>query len=310
MALTTPEWPPLTCPACSRIVEGGPDGYACACSWRVPGERGIVRLSSDPPAGAGYPAHAAAVQAAWEKAHFWPLGRKRILGDIVSRWARAPDPGRAPRFLEVGCGTGTVLGELGRRGFDVIGCDAFLENLAFAREEADRAPLFGLDGAVIPVDAWFDAAGVFDVIEHLDDERPLLQACRRAVRPGGLLFVTVPAYQWLYGRRDRIGGHRRRYRARALEAVVTAGGWQVEWTSYFSSLLFPVFALARVLERARGERGPESAATTASELAEVRVNPIVNKLGLAAFALERTWLGLSRLPFGTSVLVVARRASA
>jgi hypothetical protein len=122
--------------------------------------------------------------------------------------------------------------------------------------------------------------------------------------------VTVPAYQWLYGRRDRIGGHRRRYRARGLVDVIESAGWRVAWTSYFSSLLLPLFVAARLLERVKGERGSEAAAKDAAQLAETGVMPIVNQVGLAAFALERLWLGFSRLPFGTSVLAVARHPGA
>ena len=62
----------------------------------------------------------------------------------------------------------------------------------------------------IPLEAGrWDAVCLFDVLEHVDDEAGTLAACRRLLAPDGRLFVTVPAYAWLWSRHDELLGHRR-----------------------------------------------------------------------------------------------------
>jgi SAM-dependent methyltransferase len=300
-----PAWPPIRCPVCGSVTAPSERAYACSCGWQQTCGPGVVVWDAAPPADAAYPAHAARSQAEWEVRHFWPRGRARILGDLLRRWVRPGEPGRPARFLEVGCGGGTILAEALASGMQTTGCDAFVSNLEVARERAPGATLFRVEGAAVAAPGWFDAAGLFDVIEHVDDERPLLTGCHRAVRPGGLLLVTVPAFAWLYGRRDRIAGHRRRYRGRQLRRRLEESGWTVEWLSYFSTVLFPLFAAARLSERLSAPHREEPASGT--DFAEAKAGPILNRTGLLAFDLERWWLRRRRLPFGTSLAVVARR---
>ena len=50
----------------------------------------------------------------------------------------------------------------------------------------------------------FDAAGMFEVIEHLRDPMAVLRAARRAVRPGGVLVLSTPnlssVSRWVLGK--------------------------------------------------------------------------------------------------------------
>ena len=298
-------WPPVRCEDCDAVVESLDGRYLCPCGWALTAEGGIAAWSTLAPIGSSYPAHAARAQAEWEVKHFWPRGRALILGDVVYALVRPEEPNRPARFLEVGCGTGTVLAQIASRGFDATGCDAFRSNLEIARERVPAAALFQGDGATATAPGWFDAVGLFDVIEHVDDEVPILASCLDVVRPTGRLFVTVPAFQGLYGRRDRIAGHRRRYRAATLRARIEAAGWRVERITYFSTVLFPLFVLARFVERLVGTNGPDP--TSGTDLAETKAGGALNGLGLVTFALERRWLRRHSLPFGSSLLAVARR---
>jgi SAM-dependent methyltransferase len=149
----------------------------------------------------------------------------------------------------------------------------------------------------LPVpDAWADAVLLLDVVEHLDDDLGSVRAARRALCSGGVMVLTVPAYGWLWSGHDLALGHRRRYTAGTLRAVVAAAGLRVEHAGYFNTVLFPAIAgvrLAKRLVRARGHdlhRPPRP------------VNRALERL----FALERHVVLRPGLPFGSSVLVVAR----
>ena len=62
--------------------------------------------------------------------------------------------------------------------------------------------------------------GLFDVLEHIDDDDAVLAAARRMLRPGGRLVVTVPRHPFLWSHLDALVDHRRRYRASDLLAKV------------------------------------------------------------------------------------------
>lgn len=77
-------------------------------------------------------------------------------------------------------------------------------------------------------DGAFDVVSLFEVLEHVDDDRALLHEIHRVLKPGGLLFLSCPmnpAY-WTYY--DRVIGHVRRYRAAELEERLAGCGYTVE----------------------------------------------------------------------------------
>lgn len=103
----------------------------------------------------------------------------------------------ARRLLEVGTGAGLFLKSAERAGWEVCGLELSAEGARFARDR------LGLD--VRPERAEqmsfpersFDVAVMFDVIEHLFDPRAVLEATRRALKPGGLLAVSTPNFDAL-----------------------------------------------------------------------------------------------------------------
>ena len=138
---------------------------------------------------------------------------------------------------------------------------------------------------------------MLDVLEHLDDEAAALAAARGALAPAGVLVVTVPAYAWLWSGHDVALGHRRRYTAARLRAAVAATGFRVTRVTYFNTLLFPVLALVRAAKRLRGDASHD-------------LRPAGGALGgraRALLCLERHLVPRMRLPYGSSLLLVARR---
>ncbi|HJW27319.1 MAG TPA: class I SAM-dependent methyltransferase [Rhodocyclaceae bacterium] len=93
-----------------------------------------------------------------------------------------------------------------------------------------------------------DAIYTINVLEHIDDDVAVLDDLRRTLRPGGRLFVFVPAWPVLYSQMDRQVGHRRRYRKDELGTKLRAAGWQPEVLRHFDSVGF----LAALAYRAIG----------------------------------------------------------
>jgi SAM-dependent methyltransferase len=235
----------------------------------------------------------AAVHAEEDRAHWWFLGRRAV---ILAEMARRLPGGRA-RMAELGCGSGGMLEALSRFGTAVgVETDAALR--ARARERGLDVRAGALPDAIPLHPGRWDAVCLFDVLEHVDDEAGALAACRRLLVPGGRLFVTVPAYAWLWSRHDELLGHRRRYTARGLRQVAERAGFTVERLTYFNTILAPPIMAVRIVRAALRRPGHDLD----------RPAPWLNRALAACFSAEARLLRWTSPPFGISILLVARRA--
>ncbi len=229
-----------------------------------------------------------------EDRHWWFVARRRILAAVLERSALLAKPARV---LEAGCGTGGNLGMLSRFG----PVSAFEPDEA-ARGNALRHNRFDIRAGALPDRApfageRFDLVAMLDVLEHLDDDEGALRALAERLAPGGLVLVSVPAYAFLWSRHDMTHHHKRRYTRASLLAVTRAAGLEPVRAGYFNTLLFPLIVARRLLGRLLGLKGDDDA-----------LPPLwLNRLLGAVFAFERRLVGRVRLPFGVSLLMLARK---
>ena len=94
--------------------------------------------------------------------------------------------------------------------------------------------------------AAFGAAGLFDVLEHVENEHAFLDQVAETLAPGGLLYLTVPAFAWLWSVSDPQAGHYRRYDRTALERVLQGRFDMLYFSGIFLPLL-PLLFLCRAL---------------------------------------------------------------
>ncbi len=229
-----------------------------------------------------------------EPRNFWFTSRNRLLRYVVRRFMGKNPSGD---FLETGCGTGFVLAELARfPGLRLFASEIHTGGLRFARQRVPQAELFQMDATRIPFTGRFDAAGAFDVIEHIPDDRLALRELHRALKAGGWLFLTVPQHPFLWSHTDETSCHQRRYRRDELRAKVTEAGFEVRYTTSFVFLLLPLMFLARRFGKPGDERG------------ELQVNPALNALFTACMRFDELLIRLGvRLPWGGSLLLAARK---
>jgi peptidoglycan/LPS O-acetylase OafA/YrhL/SAM-dependent methyltransferase len=95
------------------------------------------------------------------------------------------------RLLDVGCWTGSFLVAAEARGWEAEGIEpsAWASRRAAAR--GCRVRQSTLDEVELE-DGTYDAIVAADVIEHLVDPGQAIQKLKRALAPGGVLFLTVP----------------------------------------------------------------------------------------------------------------------
>ena len=237
-----------------------------------------------------------------EGRHFWFVARREIILDTLRR--AVPDLDRRGLF-DIGCGSGGLLHYLGTRGVNVVGaCDAYLESLEIVRNRM-AVPLVLVDeGRLPPLGPGHDLLALFDVLEHLDDDRGMLRFLHSALAPGGVVVLTVPAHPCLFDDRDELAHHRRRYRRGELREKLEEAGFSVRVLSHFMAPLVPPLLAMRAVSRLLPRSHRRS--RDRQEL-EFRVAPFVNGLGGVLLAVERRVLRLTSLPFGSSIIAVAAR---
>jgi SAM-dependent methyltransferase len=153
----------------------------------------------------------------------------------------------------------------------------------------------------------FDVVAAFDVIEHCEPEQAALAEIHRVLAPGGRFLMSVPAYQWAWTSFDDMNHHHRRYTRPRATAAVQAAGFEVLRATYAFAGTFPFFAAQRIRTRL-AERGKPARTLAADEVPPLPEVPgPVEKVLLKASGVDRALLPSRDLPFGSSVLVAARK---
>ena len=235
-----------------------------------------------------------------ERTHFWFRGFRRF----VAPWLAEAAAGRTDlRLLDCGCGTGANLAMLARHG-RAFGFDLTARGLDFAKSNGIERVARASIGAIPFADASFDIVTSFDVLYGLPDEveQAAGREMARVLRPGGTVLVTSAAFAMLRGGHGTFSNEVRRYTTSSLAAFFTRAGLEVVRVSYTHATLFPILAAVRGWERWRG--GGEAAASEAD--LEVPAAPINAALS-AALAVEGMVLPHANLPFGSTVMGLARK---
>jgi SAM-dependent methyltransferase len=97
----------------------------------------------------------------------------------------------------------------------------------------------------------FDLILLMDVLEHVDDDVGLLKNVVSSVTPGTPVFISVPAFPFLWSAHDVFLEHRRRYSSAMLDRTMTSAGVTVDRIRYFYLTVFPIALLVRLFTRGR-----------------------------------------------------------
>ncbi len=229
--------------------------------------------------------------------HWWWVARRKVLRRLLNRFLGKD---RKRKILEVGCSTGSNLRMLQDFGI-VHAMELHPPAVEFCRMRFPGIRIY--DGGIPdPLRDRYDAICLFDVLEHIDDEDGALEWIDDHLAPGGVLLLTVPAFDFLWSRHDELAQHCRRYTRPMLEALLRHR-FDVIYASYFNTHLFPAIAAVRLLQRLLHLGGGENDKAAGG-------NGISNKVLEAVFASERIWLPALRLPFGVSIFAAARKPGA
>lgn len=232
-----------------------------------------------------------------EDTHWWYVSKQRIVASLIDRFA-AGGGGARLNIADLGCGCGAMLNRLKAR-HDVVGVDPSPLAIQFSAKRGITVQQGSFPNEIPLESEKYDVVLLLDVIEHLQDDYAGIRTAARLLKPGGVVIVTVPAYQWLWSDWDELHHHFRRYNRKMLRQVLHAGRLTIEMLSYANTTLFPLAAAARVVHKIRKKK---------IESADMQIPPApVNAAFTAIYSSERLLLGRLPLPFGLSVAAVARK---
>jgi SAM-dependent methyltransferase len=172
---------------------------------------------------------------------------------------------RRGMFLDVGGGNGYVAKALISAGIHCVLIEPGVDGALAARARAVEPVVCArLEDADLP-SGCAASVGLFDVLEHIEDEAAALKLIHSILEPSGRLIVTVPSYQFLYSSDDDTAGHFRRYTIPHLRRVLAKSGFRIEFSSYFFTPLPPLIFFARTIPTRLGMRQAEKQEIAGSE---------------------------------------------
>lgn len=227
-----------------------------------------------------------------EDTYWWFVGRRALALRLLGTYAPADG-----KVLDLGCGTGAVLGQLAETR-DAVGVDFSPLALEFARSRQPFKVALG-DGTALPLqNETFSAVVGLDVFEHISDDEGAFGECFRVLKSGGVLALSVPAFKLLWGPHDTALHHFRRYRRRDVAAKLKAAGFEPVKLSYSVFFLFPLVVLIRLVEKRKTDEAKASLP---------QLPGWMNRALIGLQAMEASLLLRLSLPWGSSVIAVARK---
>jgi SAM-dependent methyltransferase len=228
-----------------------------------------------------------------EDRYWWFVGRRNLALRLLQKYKDSVKP----TVLDLGCGTGVVLREL-TTWASPVGFDMSDQALGYCRQRKIHNLVRG-NGEVLPFEKdSFDAIVGLDIYEHIADDRAAFSESLRVLRPGGIVVLSVPAFQALWGPHDVALHHHRRYRAAEVRERLRTAGFEPVRVGYSVFFLFPIVVLWRFAEKRK--KGPAKASL-------VGVPGWANRILVAIQNVEALLISGINLPWGSSVIAVGRK---
>jgi len=234
-----------------------------------------------------------------EDSSFWFSHRNRCILEAIQLF---PPSGT---LFDVGGGNGYVARAIQDSGLDVVLVEPGLAGVRNAVKRGIRQVVRStLEDAGVSAET-LPAVGLFDVVEHIRDDSGFLTGIHRLLIPKGRVYVTVPAYQWLWSGEDILAGHSRRYTIPTLRSLLEGAGYTVEFATYFFGFLPLPILVRRVLPYRLGFATRQA---TADAVRSDHSHPLAGRMlqVLARRELSRI-AKLRPLRVGGSCMAVARK---
>lgn len=227
-----------------------------------------------------------------EERHWWHISKRNVVERMLDTFLH----NKKNQILDIGCGAGKTMDMLSRFG-TVWGLDNSKTALSFCKKRGGFKHLaLGEATDMGFQDNFFDVITILDVLEHTEENATILEI-KRILKPGGITIIIVPAYQWLWSTWDEVLKHKKRYTKHYLETVVNNCGFTVLRSSYmYSFLVLPIFIFRKLKSHKKSYKSDFSTNP-----------PLINFLFTLLSNIERYFVVMGWIPFGTSLILICKK---
>ena len=231
-----------------------------------------------------------------EQEHFWFKNRKKIILNAFLKYSSKDED-----IIEIGAGTGSVARMLMENGFKVAIGDIYSKGLEYAKTYGvDQRYQFDLLSS--PFENHYDVIGMFDVLEHIEDEKLALKNMHKMLKVEGKIILTVPAHMWLWNRADRIAHHQRRYERKEIVDLFNNNGFEVIKANNFFISILPLLYIRTILNKDDG-----SLPKFDEYEQEIKMNKIINTILDITSSVENKVLERFNSNIGGSIILIAKK---
>lgn len=151
------------------------------------------------------------------------------------------------KILNVGCGTGSDLKILKQFG-EITAMDFNEKVLNQIKEEGIKKIHVDIEKNELEKN-YYDAICCFDVLEHIENDQKTLNKIYGSLKPGGILFLTVPAFKFLFSSHDIALNHKRRYSKKGISKKMETAGFKKIELFYWNFIFFLPIAILRIFKK-------------------------------------------------------------
>lgn len=140
------------------------------------------------------------------------------------------------RVLDVACGKSELVNPILKQADSYVGIDYSGELIDRSRERYNECPgasfhcmdLESEDFDEFVENHSFDTVLALNILEHIEQDKKIVNQLSSLLESGGHLVVQVPAHDVLYGSNDRAVGHVRRYSRERLKSLLDRDDFRLD----------------------------------------------------------------------------------
>lgn len=222
-----------------------------------------------------------------ENNHFWFKSRRKLILQVFNKYIL-----KSEKIIEIGAGTGSIARMLNHAGFDVSIGEIHTNGIEYAiNNNHKNLTIYQFDIMTNPFRKHFDVVGLFDVLEHIEDDRLAIKKIQNMLKDTGKIVITVPAHMWLWCKEDEISNHFKRYELGDLKLLLEQEGFNIKYATNFFISIVPLLYLR----------------TKSKSSNEIKINPIINFMLFIVSNIENKILKFLSSKIGGSILIVAEK---
>ncbi len=233
----------------------------------------------------------------FEGSHYYYVSTHKFIFKLIQNFF---PKNRTLRILDAGCGTGLLIKKMEKYG-QVWGVDISSQALRYCHKRGIKNVKLGSVTKLPLKNNFFDLVVCLDVLYHkkVQDDRKALFEFYRVLKPGGILILKLPAFNFLMGRHDKLVHTRHRYTTKEIENKLINQGFEIEKSTYAFIIFLPIIFIKRLLERF----------LSAKPSSDIWKPPVlINNLLTKIMDTETTLLLKHNIPLGVTLFTIAKKA--